>query len=1091
MSAFRTPAGMKTELFAAEPLLANPVAFCIDERGRMYVCETFRQQKGVEDNRGHMNWLHDDLAAQSVEDRLKFFKKHLGKNVNKYAQHDDRIRVIWDSNADGKADKASVFADGFNGIVEGTGAGVLARYGHVYYTNIPSLWHFRDKNGDGKADSRTALHSGYGVRVAFRGHDMHGLTIGPDGRLYFSIGDRGYNVVTQEGKRLKRPDTGAVFRCELDGSKLEVFAYGLRNPQELAFDDYGNLFTGDNNSDSGDRARWVHVVEGGDTGWRMYYQYLPDRGPWNREMIWYPHDEPALKRRGPGNVPRGTLARDVQPAYTIPPVANLADGPSGLVAYPGVGLPDRYKGHFFLADFRGNSGRSGIRSFAVKPKGASFELTDSHQFVWKVLATDVDFGYDGAMYVSDWVDGWNGPGKGRIYRFAYPEHAKKARDAKIAELMRKGFLHRATSELVQLLSHPDRRIRQEAQFALVTKKDGSELSTIAADKSQPLLPRLHAIWGLGQLLRTGKADAGKALNALLYRQDDEILAQAARAFGDGIDLSKKSDQHCLQAGGRARLRKLLSHKSPRVRSFAAIALGRVGRTTSVKTLAAVLSENADKDPVLRHAAVMGLTGVAGRHSGALATLASSPNKSVRMGVLLAMRRLRDNDIARFLNDVEPSLALEAARAINDEPFDGVTGSLAKLAGRPGLSDPLLRRVMHANFRLGGADNAAAVARVAADSRVAERLRSEALFQLHNWNSPTPLDRVTGAWRPIQRGKAIDVAAVIRPYLGGIFAGSSRVRQAGAKLAAKYGITEVGPLLFGMLSDRKQSTSVRVASLRALAELKHTRTPDAIALALKDSAAEVRAQGLTLLAARDPEKAVPLLDAAIKSGQLVEQQSAIAVLPSLKTKDADAALARWMEALIARKAPAGIQLDLLEAAKARKQRRFSKFLARYEATRSKTDPLAHFRESLAGGNAARGREIFFGRDAVSCRRCHKIAGEGGEVGPDLSGIGKQKKRDYLLESLVLPNKTIAKGFDSVVLAMNTGKVYSGIVKSTDGKTIRLMQATGELITLKVKDIDFRNKGKSAMPGDLVKHLSKADVRDLVEYLSTLKQPVKKP
>jgi quinoprotein glucose dehydrogenase len=191
---------------------------------------------------------------------------------------------------------------------------------------------------------------------------MHGLVMGPDGRVYFSIGDRGYNVWTVEGRHLFRPDTGAVFRCELDGSNLEVFAYGLRNPQELAFDDFGNLFTGDNNSDSGDQARWVYVVEGGDTGWRMYYQYLSDRGPWNREKLWHPY-------------------HDGQAAYIVPPIINITNGPSGLAYYPGVGLPDRYKGHFFLCDFRGGPANSGVQSFAVEPNGASFKLVDSHQFL--------------------------------------------------------------------------------------------------------------------------------------------------------------------------------------------------------------------------------------------------------------------------------------------------------------------------------------------------------------------------------------------------------------------------------------------------------------------------------------------------------------------------------------------------------------------------------------------------------------------------------------------------------------------------------------------------------------------------------------
>lgn len=1111
IAGFKLPKEMRAELVAAEPMLANPVAFCIDERGRFYVCETFRQQKGVEDNRSHMNWLHDDLAAQSVADRLKFFKKHLGKKVNEYTKHDDRIRLLVDTNGDGTLDKATVFADGFNSIVEGTGAGVLAYRGNVYYTCIPKLWKLRDSDGDGVADDKTALHDGYGVRVAFRGHDMHGLTIGPDGRLYFSIGDRGYNVVTPEGKRLKRPGTGAVFRCELDGSKLEVFAYGLRNPQELAFDDYGNLFTGDNNCDSGDRARWVYVVQGGDTGWRMYYQYLKDRGPWNREMIWYPHDAPALTRRGPGGVAPGSIAAQKQPAYIVPPVANLGDGPSGLTYYPGVGLPERYKGHFFLADFRGNAGRSGVRSFAVKPKGAGFELVDSHQFVWKILATDVDFGFDGNLYATDWVSGWNGPGKGRIYRFTYPGLRKEINSAGAAKLMSAGFAGLPEGRLVRLLAHADRRVRLEAQFELTGRNAGfAALQAVASNRKANTFARIHAIWGLGQLARRGNRSAANVLCRLTSNQEPEILAQAVRTFGDSVDPANPGFTRCLKAGGRARVRKLLAHSNHRVRSFAAIALGRLGTTASLDDLAKMLAENADKDPILRHAGVMGLAGILRSNEQSLGRLARHPNRSVRMGTLLAFRRLAferqraaedrpgpatssafkfaAQKLSAFLDDTDTGLVLEAARAFDELDDDGLMQALASLAGRPALQPALLRRVLNANLRAGTAKNAAAVARIAADARVPDALRLEAITCLERWNNPPKLDRVTGAWRPIGKRQPVEqLAAIIRPHLGGIFSGSNKVRQQGTKLAATYGIKEVGPLLFKMVSNDQQTGRVRAAALRALGTLNDRQLSRATELALKSSAPGLRAEARRVLAKREPRRAVPLLNAAIQTGDVVEKQSAIAILPTLKTKPADAVLAKWLELLVARKAPAEIELDLINAANARGTGRFYAFVERYNSTRDKNDPLAKFRETLAGGDAARGREIFFGRTSVSCRRCHKINNSGGDVGPDLSKIGGEKKRDYLLESLVLPNKQIAKGFESVTLAMEDGKVYSGIVKADDGKTIKLMQATGELITLNKDAIDDRAKGKSAMPEDLMKHLSKADLRDLVEFLSSLKKP----
>src|SRR3954454_5270347 len=125
LKGFRIPKGFKVELFAAEPHLANPVAFCIDEKGRFYVAETFRLHAGVTDIRGHMGWLDTELASKSVEERIAYMKKFEGKKIADYAVETDRIRLIEDTDGDGKADKSTVFADGFNNIEDGIAAGLL------------------------------------------------------------------------------------------------------------------------------------------------------------------------------------------------------------------------------------------------------------------------------------------------------------------------------------------------------------------------------------------------------------------------------------------------------------------------------------------------------------------------------------------------------------------------------------------------------------------------------------------------------------------------------------------------------------------------------------------------------------------------------------------------------------------------------------------------------------------------------------------------------------------------------------------------------------------------------------------------------
>ena len=661
IASFKLADGMKIKLWAAEPMVANPVCISVDEHGRIYVGETFRIHHGVEDDRGHMDWLDDDMNCKTVEDRLAVLKKHLGKGISEYTKQEDRIRLLEDRSGGGKADHVEIFADGFNGVLQGIGASLLARHGDVYYTCIPDLWRLRDTKGTGQADVRESLSYGYGIRVSFLGHDLHGLKFGPDGKLYYSLGDRAFHVKTGD-HTIANSETGAIFRCNPDGSDVEVFCTGVRNPQKLAFDEYGNLFTCDNNSDSGDRSRWEYFVEGGDTGWRMPYQYLSDRGPFNREKIWYPQF-------------------DGQAAYIVPPVGWLADGPSGLVYYPGTGWDDKWKGHFFLCDFRGGAGASGVRSLAVKPKGASFEMVDSQEFLWHILSTDVDWSPEGALCVTDWVSGWDGCGKGRIYKVFDPATQNDPIVLEVKRLIAEGMTGWPIAELFKFLSHADMRIRQNAQFELASRALAGhsneivpQLIALATDThgatAKPRqLARIHAIWALGQIGRKSPKSALQPLMNLTADADPEIRAQVTRVLGD----DRYGDSF-------DKLLPLLKDNSLRVRHLAAISIGKLGRPQAIGPVLAMLRDNDDKDTVVRHSGVMALVGSG--DIGALLAAADDGSSAVRMSVLLALRRLENPAIAKFLHDSDPRLVLEAARAIHDLPLESAMPELAQLIGQP-------------------------------------------------------------------------------------------------------------------------------------------------------------------------------------------------------------------------------------------------------------------------------------------------------------------------------------------------------------------------------------------------------------------------
>ncbi|MBL9172581.1 MAG: c-type cytochrome, partial [Verrucomicrobiales bacterium] len=179
-------------------------------------------------------------------------------------------------------------------------------------------------------------------------------------------------------------------------------------------------------------------------------------------------------------------------------------------------------------------------------------------------------------------------------------------------------------------------------------------------------------------------------------------------------------------------------------------------------------------------------------------------------------------------------------------------------------------------------------------------------------------------------------------------------------------------------------------------------------------------------------------------------------------------------------PDRLLLDLREARRA----------LRADTRDGRTNLLEIYSVCLTGGDSVRGRDVFFNNPTVQCLRCHKVSGEGGTVGPDLTGIGGRRDRPYLLESLVMPNARMAPGFESVVLTLQDGSSLAGTLKRESDAALELDVLdpdTGEARQriLPKASVVSRERGVSAMPDGLAAQLSPFEVRDLVEYLAGLK------
>ncbi len=551
----QAPAEFEVTLFAAPPQVGYPVAIAAVPTGEVFVAVDEQGSLGRTPGGGKL------------------------------------LRCL-DRDGDGKADAVNVFAK-----MEHP-RGVVVQNGSAWVLHPPLLTVFHDDNGDGTADRQDVLVTGLTTDlIDTRGgdHTTNGIRLGIDGWLYIAVGDYGIRQARgKDGTKLSLRG-GGIVRVRPDGTELELFAAGLRNPFDIAIDPYLNLFTRDNTNDgAGWDVRVSHLVQTGQYGYTQLYANSAD------EIM------PPLGQFGGG-------------------------GGTGALYLQDPRWPEKYRDILYTGDW----GRSEVYAHSLRPHGPTFDLRQE-VFLKIPRPTGMDLDAAGRLYVASWRGGeasvYLGPTVGFVARVT-PRGLKPSRvpNLKAANLQ----------QLVGHLAGPNAVIRLHAQREILRRGRGAEatesLAKLAGDAAAPLEGRVAALFALKQL------DGKQSHERLLRLAEDKAVREfALRALTDRKSELAGIDTKPFIAA--------LADESPRVQAQALISLARLGATPAAKSIVLLTSRpngsamptkqpvhaQPDPDRVVPHLAVRALVSL-----GAVDACLEALDGPHRAGALQALRSVHD------------------------------------------------------------------------------------------------------------------------------------------------------------------------------------------------------------------------------------------------------------------------------------------------------------------------------------------------------------------------------------------------------------------------------------------------------------------
>jgi putative membrane-bound dehydrogenase-like protein len=938
-----------------------------------------------------------------------------------------RVAVLDDRDGDGLYESSQVFADGLVFPM-----GLAWRNGRLYVADPPDLVALEDTDGDGRSDRRTVILSGFGH---IDNGSLHGVTFGPDGLLYMTMGTPdGYRLRAADGRHLEGK-SGALIRCRPDGSWPEVVCRGFVNLVEAAFLPAGDAIGTDNwyqEPAGGIRDALVHLVDGG------LYPSVPDEG-----------------------TPQVVTGEPLPPVALFPAVAF-----SGLVRYRGVTFPAEYRGNLFSAQH--NARRVG-RHVLVQ-NGSTFR-TENSDFV---TSEDPDFhpsdvleDADGSLLTVD-TGSWyiqhcptgrirQSRSRGAIYRI------RRAGAAGPADPRGLGFDCEKLSigRLAALQADPRPAVRERAAREL-GRRGSDAIAALGATLRGPVAAgKVEAVWTLSAIPDPAVLPP---LRSALRDPDEDVTCAAARALARRADREAELD-----------LIRLLSAGRPRAQLAAAEALARCGGPRSLEAIWRSLAAGADR--FLQHALVHAAHRLAG--TGALEEALARPEPAIQGAALLLLDqpprprgRLGPGPVVAQIDSPDASLRGAALRVLKRHP-EWSGEALAHIRERVRATDShdgdaLADLVLAFQDR---ADVQALLAEVAADDGA-------------------PAWRRVWAVETMARSRVVALPESWLKALSHAIGDSGRaLRRAAVRAAAILQAPRMDTALLALSENAGEPPELRLEALRAA--MRRHPAPSSAAfdllidqLSAKDNALAVLAAGELAGQARlDDSQRLRLLHAVSGQNLITPAMLRRAFAPPIGAEAATAWLAYLEASLRAGWRPSEATLKaLLDAVAALPAaRRIDLLRDNEEGIRDRQARMADYEPLLKGGDAGRGRAVFFGK-TVACATCHRVGADGGRVGPDLTRIGAIRSGHDLLESILWPSSTFAQGYEPYTVATSDARVLDGVIARQDADVLILRNSTGAETRLRRDEIEvLRRSETSLMPDGLARSLTRDELQDLLAFL----------